>query len=64
MNLIGTKEAAKRLGLSVYRVQQMLQRDELKGTKIEGGRSWLIEVGDDGKVDVLVRRPVGRPPKT
>jgi excisionase family DNA binding protein len=57
--LIGTKEAAERLGVSVRRVQQMIMDGALPATKI--GRDYAI-LEKDLKNARTYGKP-GRPPK-
>ena len=57
--MIGTKEAAERLGVSLRRVQQMITEGTLPATKI--GRDYAILVKDLDKVKVHGKP--GRPPK-
>ena len=58
MKVIGTAEAAKRLNVTVSRVQKMIVAKRLKAIKV--GREWLIDPKD---LDVLKDRKVGRPRK-
>ncbi|HEX8736669.1 MAG TPA: helix-turn-helix domain-containing protein [Pyrinomonadaceae bacterium] len=58
MNLIGTKEAAEKLGVSQKRVQALIKSGRLPAEKI--GRDLLIKVQDLQKV---AERKPGRPPK-
>ena len=58
MKIIGTAEAAKRLNVTVSRVQKMIAAKRLKATKI--GNVWLIDPKD---LDALKDRKVGRPRK-
>ncbi len=58
MNLLTTKEAAERLGVTVTRVQQLILAGRLPAEKM--GRDYFIK-GDDLKL-VEDRKP-GRPPK-
>ncbi|MDQ3064419.1 MAG: helix-turn-helix domain-containing protein [Acidobacteriota bacterium] len=58
MNLIGTKEASGRLGISQKRVQALIKNGQLPAQKV--GRDWLIKENDLEKV---AERKVGRPAK-
>lgn len=58
MNLLTTKEAAEKLGVTVTRVQQLILAGRLPAEKM--GRDYVIK-GDDLKL-VEDRKP-GRPPK-
>ena len=59
--LIDTKEAARRLGVTPTRVQQLLLAGRIpSATKIGGQRGmWVIEVPDDAPPKVL---PVAKNP--
>jgi excisionase family DNA binding protein len=59
MKVIGTAEAAKRLNVTVSRVQKMIVAKRLKATKV--GNVWLIDPKD---LDAVKDRKVGRPRKT
>jgi excisionase family DNA binding protein len=56
MTLLTTFQVATRLGISVRRVQALIQAGRLRATKV--GRDWLIT--EAALVAVAVRRP-GRP---
>lgn len=56
MRIIGTKEAASRLGISDARVRALIESGRLKAVKIGG--AWLIDPKDLNAVKV---RKVGRP---
>jgi len=58
MDLLTTKEAAERLGVTVTRVQQMITAGRLPAEKM--GRDYFIKIDD--LVSVEDRKP-GRPPK-
>jgi excisionase family DNA binding protein len=58
MKVIGTAEAAKRLNVTVSRVQKMIVAERLKATKL--GNVWLIDPKD---LDAVKDRKVGRPRK-
>jgi excisionase family DNA binding protein len=58
MKIIGTAEAAKRLNVTVSRVQKMIAAKRLKATKV--GNVWLIDPKD---LEVVKNRKVGRPRK-
>jgi len=60
MAIIDTKEAARRLGVSSTRVQQLLLENRIiGGQKIGGQRGvWVIEVdGDEAPVIVAHKNP-------
>ena len=59
MKIIGTAEAAKRLGVTANRVQKMILSKRLKAIKV--GREWLIDPKD---LEPLKDRKVGRPRKS
>jgi excisionase family DNA binding protein len=56
--MVGTAEAAKRLNVSVSRVQKMIAAKRLKAIKV--GREWLIDPKD---LEAVKERKVGRPRK-
>lgn len=56
MNIIGTAEAARRLGVHPSRVRALIDAKRLKAMKL--GREWLIDPKDLEAVKV---RKVGRP---
>ena len=58
MKIIGTAEAAKRLGVTQSRVQKMIAAKRLKAIRI--GIMWLIDPKD---LDAVKDRKVGRPRK-
>ncbi len=58
MDLLTTKEAAERLGVTVTRVQQMITAGRLPAEKM--GRDYFIKIDD--LVSIEDRKP-GRPPK-
>ena len=58
MKIIGTAEAAKRLNVTVSRVQKMIAAKRLKAIKV--GREWLIDPKD---LEAVKDRKVGRPRK-
>jgi len=58
-NLIGTKEAAEKLGVSLRRVQQLIELGTLPAKRI--GRDYLIQEKDLGMV--TIHGKPGRPPK-
>jgi excisionase family DNA binding protein len=58
MKVIGTAEAAKRLNVTVSRVQKMIVAKRLKATKL--GNVWLIDPKD---LEAVKDRKVGRPRK-
>jgi excisionase family DNA binding protein len=57
--ILSTAEAARRLGVSARRVQQMVKNGQLPAT-IFGG-ALMIQAKD---LKLVVGRKVGRPPKT
>ncbi len=57
--LIGTKEAALKLGVSLRRVQQLVEIGTLPALRI--GRDYLIQEKDLSKVTIYGKR--GRPRK-
>ncbi len=57
--LIGTKEAAEKLGISLRRAQQLVEMGKLPAQKI--GRDYLIQEKDLSKVTIYGKR--GRPKK-
>ena len=60
MAVVGTKEAAARLGVSVRRVQAMIRQGLIPAKKL--GRDWIIDQGDLQRVSAKDRKP-GRPRK-
>jgi excisionase family DNA binding protein len=56
MKIIGTIEAARRLGVSANRVRALIESKRLKATKV--GREWLIDPKD---LDAVKKRKPGRP---
>jgi excisionase family DNA binding protein len=60
MGVIGTDEAARRLGLSVGRLTTMIRSGILGAQKI--GRTWVVEEAEVARVAKL-KRPRGRPRK-
>jgi excisionase family DNA binding protein len=59
MKIIGTTEAARRLGVSDTRVRALIESGRLKAVKIGG--AWLIDPKD---LDAVKDRKVGRPRKS
>lgn len=59
MILLTTREAAERKGVSVRRIQQLIEGGQLAAQRI--GRDYVIREKDLEKVTVY--RKVGRPPK-
>jgi excisionase family DNA binding protein len=55
MALLGTKDAAERLQVSVRRVQAMIKQGILTATKV--GRDWLIDEVDIEKLLDKNRKP-------
>ena len=60
MGVISTSEAARRLKLSLRRVQTLIQRGQLRATKL--GRDWVVDEKDLQEFARRPRRP-GRPRK-
>jgi len=60
MALIGTDEAARRMGLSVGRLTAMIRAGILRAQKI--GNTWIVEESEVVRVSKLNRKP-GRPRK-
>jgi excisionase family DNA binding protein len=60
MGLVGTKEAAKKLKVSVRRVQAMIKQGVLPATKL--ARDWFIEESELARMTASERKP-GRPRK-
>ena len=58
MEVIGTAEAGRRLGIGAKRVWVLIHTRRLKAIRV--GRDWVIDPAD--LAAVAVRRP-GRPPK-
>ena len=59
IDLIGTKEAAEKLGVSLRRVQQLIELGTLPAQRI--GRDYLIQLKDLSKV--TIHGKPGRPTK-
>jgi excisionase family DNA binding protein len=59
MKLLGTKEAAEKLGVSLRRVQQLIEQKTLPAQRI--GRDYLIQEKDLNKV--TIHGKAGRPAK-
>lgn len=59
MKMLSTKEAAEKLGVSLRRVQQMIEEKALPAEKV--GRDYVILEKDLAKVTVYGKP--GRPPK-
>jgi len=59
MKIIGTTEAAKRLGVNPSRVRALIDSGRLKAIKV--GREWLIDPKD---LDAVKNRKPGRPRKS
>ena len=59
MKLLGTKEAAEKLGISLRRVQQLVETGTLPAQKI--GRDYLIQEKDLSKI--TIHGKPGRPKK-
>ncbi len=57
--LIGTKEAAEKLGLSIRRVQALITKNQLKAQKF--GRDYMIR---ESALTSIKAGVVGRPKKT
>ncbi len=58
LDLITTKEAAEKLGVTMRRVTALIKEGRLPSTQI--GREHLIKEAD---LDLVKERKVGRPPK-
>jgi excisionase family DNA binding protein len=61
MGVIGTDEAARRLGLSVARLTAMIRTNIIKAQKI--GRTWVLDEAEVHRVSKLNRK-AGRPRKS
>lgn len=59
MNLIGTKEAAEKLGVSQQRIQALIKDGRLPAKLV--GRDYIINEDD---LELVRERKTGRPPKT
>ena len=59
-DLIGTKEAAQKLGVSLRRVQQLIEVGTLPAQRI--GRDYLIQ--EKNLNNVTIHGKPGRPPKS
>ena len=59
MKIIGTAEAARRLGVTQNRVLVLIGAKRLKATKV--GNAWMIDPKD---LDAVKDRKVGRPRKS
>jgi len=55
--ILNTREAAKRLGVSVRRVQAMIKAKRLPAQRL--GREWIIDAED---LKLVKDRKPGRPP--
>jgi excisionase family DNA binding protein len=60
MSMIGTSEAARRLGVSARRVAAMIQQGLISAEKV--GKTWVIDEEEVAKFAKKARRP-GRPSK-
>jgi hypothetical protein len=60
MGVVGTDEAARRLGVSIGRLTTMIRTDILQAQKI--GRTWVLDEAEIARVSKLNRKR-GRPPK-
>jgi excisionase family DNA binding protein len=58
MKIIGTAEAARRLGVTQNRVRMLIDAKRLKATKV--GNAWLIDPKD---IEAVKIRKPGRPRK-
>jgi excisionase family DNA binding protein len=58
MKIIGTAEAARRLGVTPNRVRALISSKRLKATQL--GREWMIDAKD---LDAVKTRRPGRPRK-
>jgi excisionase family DNA binding protein len=61
MGLVGTKEAAAKLDVSMRRVQAMIKQGILPATKL--ARDWFIEEADLARL-IASNRKSGRPRKS
>ena len=57
LDLVSTREAARRLNVSVGRIRKLIQEDRIKAQRF-GTRDWLIPVAELRK---FKRRPSGAP---
>lgn len=57
-DLVSTKEASEKLGLSIRRVQALITSGKLPAQKI--GNSYVVKESD---LQLVEDRPTGRPPK-
>ncbi len=60
MDILNTKQAAARLGISRGRVAVLLRAGRIPGAQ-KLGRDWIIP--DEAALEAVAVRPVGRPPK-
>ena len=60
VKVVGTQEAAKRLGITTTRIATMIRSGIIRAQKI--GRSWVIEESEIVRV-AKMQRPPGRPRK-
>jgi excisionase family DNA binding protein len=60
MGLIGTSEAARKLGISPRRVAAMIEQGLIKAEKV--GKTWIISDAEIIRIAKRVRKS-GRPPK-
>jgi excisionase family DNA binding protein len=60
MGVIGTDEAARRLGVSIGRLTTMIRTEIIQAQKI--GRTWVLDEAEVTRVAKL-DRPRGRPSK-
>lgn len=60
MNLLSTKEAAEKLGISAIRVRQLIQEDKIKAIRV--GRDYVIAERDLAYVKTYGK--AGRPKKS
>jgi excisionase family DNA binding protein len=58
MKIIGTAEAARRLGVTQNRVRMLIDAKRLKATKV--GNAWMIDPQD---LEAVKNRTPGRPRK-
>jgi len=58
MDLLTVQDAAKRLGVSVPRIHQLISEKRLPAQKI--GSQYVIQESD---LQLVKNRPTGRPPK-
>ena len=60
MNLLSTKEAAEKLGISPIRVRQLIQEGKIQATRV--GRDYVIDEKDLANTKIYGK--AGRPKKS